>query len=303
MRLATTTEDFFQYCPNTQECIKHIAEAGFRYVDLSQYVIRYTPELLVDENWREHAKRLKNYADALGVTFIQSHSPGVNPLNIADPDHEFYMKTVIRSIEVCGELGIPNIVIHQGHTPGITKEEFFEKNRAFFASLFPVMEANNVNVLCENSTPHENLYWTNSGADMREFVKYVNHPLFHACWDTGHGNVCGAQYEELLTLGDELYALHINDNLGTYDEHIPPYFGTVNMDEIMTALTDIGYNGYFTYESTRGLRSNNIRFSKRREFTVNQMLANPTLEMQKHIEKLMYDMGVYFLQTYNCFEE
>jgi len=302
MKLATTTGDFFAYCADIKDCIKHIAEAGFRYIDLSQSTTRCTTELLVDENWRDHAKRLKDYADSLGVTFVQSHAPGFNPLDTTAPDFDFHSGIAIRSIELCGELGIPNLVMHQGSLPDIPKTEYFTKNRAFFETLFPVMEKTGVNVLCENSYP-AGRYWTNSGADMREFVEYVNHPLFHACWDTGHGNICGAQYDEMITLGSELRALHINDNRGAIDEHIPPYFGTVNMDEIMTALKDIGYNGYFTYEATRGLRPARTWIGNRREFQKNTMLASPTLEMQKQIEKLMYDMGVHFLKTYDCFEE
>ena len=32
-------------------------------------------------------------------------------------------------------------------------------------------------------------------------------------------------------------------------------------------------------------------------------LLEPVLFMQKHLEKLMYEMGEYILKAYNCFEE
>lgn len=110
-----------------------------------------------------------------------------------------------------------------------------------------------MNLLCENSSlinvGTTEAYYTNTGADMREFVEYVNHPLFHACWDTGHGNMEGGQYEHMIALGKELYAVHINDNRGTIDEHTLPYFGTLNMDEVMNGLIDCGFKGYFTLEA------------------------------------------------------
>ena len=42
-------------------------------------------------------------------------------------------------------------------------------------------------MLCENSTAKNlgNQYYINTGADMREFIEYVNHPNFHGCWDMG----------------------------------------------------------------------------------------------------------------------
>ena len=46
-------------------------------------------------------------------------------------------------------------------------------------------------------------YFINSGRDMREFIDYVGHPLFHGCWDTGHANCEGAQYEEILALASD----------------------------------------------------------------------------------------------------
>ena len=52
---------------------------------------------------------------------------------------------------------------------------------------------------------------------MRAFSEYVHHPLFHSCWDTGHGNVEGAQYDQILALGDDLRAVHINDNRGAQE--------------------------------------------------------------------------------------
>lgn len=42
--------------------------------------------------------------------------------------------------------------------------------------------------------------------------------------------------------------LHLHDNYGTRDDHSMPYFGTIDWDEIMRALRDIGYEGTFNYE-------------------------------------------------------
>ncbi len=303
MKLATTTGDFRPYCTSYMERLEHVCEAGFKYIDLDMYVIDDNDKLLVRTDWRDYAKMLKKRADELGAEFVQAHSPGGNPL--AEDEADRLLSATIRSIEVCGELGIPNIVVHSGMLPGISKAEFFEKNRDFYSKLFPAMEKCNVNVLCENSTKANmgEMYFTNSGSDMAEFVKFVNHPLFHACWDTGHGNCEGNQYDDILEIGNDLYAVHINDNCGTRDEHLIPYLGTVNMDEIINALIDIGFNGYFTFEASSVLRKSQYWLGNRRTFEGDKRLLHPQLFMQKHLEKLMYDTGVYMLKQYNCYEE
>ena len=305
MKLATTTGDFDLFCDDYLECVKHVCEAGFRYIDLSMYEVHNDDALLIRDDWRDYVRKLKACADQYQATFVQAHSPSGNPLKTDSPDYEKLLATTIRSIEVCGELGIPNLVVHAGWQKGISKEEYFEKNKQFFERLIPAMERCNVNVLCENST-HANMgdmYYLISGADTKDFVSYVNHPLFHACWDTGHANIEGNQYEEILALGNSLKAVHINDNRGSADEHIIPYMGTLNMDEIMHALADNGYQGCFTFECNAALRSYNCWLGHRKRFEGDERLREPQLFMQKQVEKLLYEVGVYILKSYDCYEE
>ena len=304
MKLATTTCDFDGYFNTYQEKIDAVAEAGFKYIDLSMYVIEKDDELLVSGKWKDNAKRILDTSKAKGLDFVQAHSPGGNPI-AGDGNAKILIDATIRSIEICGVLGIPNIVVHAGMMKGYTKEQFFDENREFFRKLIPAMERNNVNVLCENSTQKNmgDMYFTNSGKDMKEFVEYVNHPLFHACWDTGHGNCEGNQYDDIKVIGNDLFAVHINDNSGRGDEHVIPYLGTVNMDEVMNALIDIGYKGVFTFESGSSLKPYKYWLGNRREYEKDTRLREPRLFMQKHLEKLMYDIGEYILKSYDCFEE
>ena len=70
-------------------------------------------------------------------------------------------------------LGIKNTVAHNGFAEGLSKEEWFVKNKAFYEKLFSTMERCGVNVLCENSTAAnmKDKYFINTGKDMREFIK------------------------------------------------------------------------------------------------------------------------------------
>ena len=167
------------------------------------------------------------------------------------------------------------------------------------------MERFGVNVLTENSTKSNmgDKYYINTGKDVREFVKYVNHPLFHACWDTGHANCEGSQYDEIMALGDELYAIHYNDNHGAKDDHIAPFMGRLNHDEVITALIDVGFKGYFTLECDSSLIKYNQWTGERRRFERNQRLREPQLFMQRHLDAMMYDTAKWMLESYDIFEE
>lgn len=225
-----------------------------------------------------------------------------NALSENTEEVEFLIKATIRSIEICKELGIKNTVAHCGFAANIDKDEFFKRNSRFYEKLFPAMEACNVNVLVENSMITQ-FYYLNSGKDMCEFLKYVGHPQLHACWDTGHGNILGTQYEHISELGDDLYAIHYNDNHGNLDEHILPFMGILNHDEVINALIDINYKGYFTLECSSSLLQNDNWLFKRKQYIKSERLINPQLFMQRRIEALLYDTAEYILSAYDIFEK
>ena len=303
MKLATTTADFDSFCDSYTECLERIRIAGFRHVDLSLFIASDHKSLLVSDDWRGVVDGLLADADRLGLDFVQAHAPCGNPMR--EEKLEGLVTVTNRTIEICGALGIQNVVVHSGWALGVGKEEYFERNRAFYRRLFPTMESCGVNVLTENTTRAsmgEN-YAFFTGADMKEFIEYVDHPLFHACWDTGHGNIEGEQYEQLKTLGKDLRAIHLNDNRGVQDEHLIPFMGTMNMDDVMCGLLDGGFEGYLTFEASSTLRPYGYWLGNRRKFDRECRLHEPTADMQQELENLMYRVGKHILEAYDCFEE
>ena len=304
MKIATTTGDFEHYCASDEERIRELHRAGFRYIDLSLYSL--TPDSpYLQTGWREYVLGLKELAHGLGMQFVQAHSQGGNPLS-DDPAHvDFLLRATLRSIEICELLGIKNTVVHNGFAKELSKEEWFVRNKAFYEQLFPAMERCGVNVLCENSTRAnmKEMYFINSGRDMREFIEYVDHPLVHGCWDTGHANCEGEQYDEIMAIGDELYAIHYNDNHGAKDEHLAPFLGQLNHDEVMSALIDVGFDGYFTLECSSSLVRYNQWTGKRRRFEPSSRLREPQLFMQRHLEAMMHETAKWMLESYGIFEE
>lgn len=303
MKIATTTGDFKAFCKNDEEIIRELHRAGFRYVDLSMYT--FTPDsVYMNDGWEREVNKLLEAADSLGMKFVQAHSQGGNPLSGVKEKDDFIVEATIRSIEICEMLGIKNTVAHPGFNVGLSKEEWFKLNKEFYEKFFPTMERCGVNLLCENSTrlnTHD-MYWPYSGAEMREFIEYVNHPMFHGCWDTGHANCEGDQYDDIVALGDELYAIHFNDNHGDRDEHIAPFLGSLNADEVLCALSDIGFKGYFTLECSSSLIKYNQWPVKRRRFERESRLREPKLFMQRHIERMMYETAEWMLKEYDLFE-
>ena len=310
MKIATSSGDFYRFCQTDEERIRELHAAGFRYIDLDMY--HFTEQSpLMGEGWRKEAERLRALADSLGMKFVQAHSQGGNPLSKDEAHVDFLMRATLRSIEVCEVLGIPCTVSHAGVDKNLTKDEWFSANKAFYEKLFPMAEKCGVRVLCENSTAKNmggaygkgGAYYINTGKDMKEFIDFVDHPLFGGCWDTGHANCEGAQYDEILALGEGLAAIHYNDNRGGGDEHLVPFFGTMNHDEVISALIDVGFSGTFTLECMSSLRPYDYWQGDRRRFEKESKLREPQLFMQRHMEKMMYETAEWMLRSYGVFEE
>ncbi len=113
----------------------------------------------------------------------------------------------------------------------------------------------------------------------------------------------GHQYDEIQILGDELYGLHIHDNYGETDSHSMPYFGTMSLDELMHALIDVNYKGFFTFEAVNSIGSENYYVTNRKKYDGDERLYKPSLELKMIMEKFMYQVGKDALTAYGCFEE
>ena len=299
MKLATTTGDFHSYTHDQAECLRHIREAGFRYADYS-FGPDYSHRIGVyAEDYKAYFEKINLAAKELGITLVQAHAPMGAPL--ADDGGNF-MADTIRCIEACAAWGIPNLVVHSGYTRGLDIEQTMEENKKFFSALLTEAEKYGVNILVENFNrmQFDDIFWIDNATYTRQMIEHVNHPLFHAVWDTGHANLQEMpQDEELLLLGDHVRALHVHDNMGDWDAHMLPFLGTMNMDAVMNGLAKIGYNGYFTFE-VGGIYT---RPNQKRPYEADTRLAKAPLELKKAAERYLYELGKVVLESYGCFEE
>ena len=285
--------------------LKCIRECGFTCTDFNITLAH------LGDDFEERAAALKEALVEIGMEAPQAHAPIVNPF---DPQGVDYMTILERSLRFCEIAGIPMIVIHAGAIKDNTREDYFEKNVAFYRSLIPAAEKTGVQVLLENIGHAGDSNFLRTGADLREMIDLVDHPLFNACWDTGHGNLTKQNlYETIVTLGDKLKALHVHDNVGYFepsyrhhriDMHTTPFatqYASVNYDALLQGLIDIGYKGTFNFEVLTMTRSIRPSFTYNGE--VVRTLEKPPIFLWKQAQILLYNTGKYMLECYGLFEE
>lgn len=309
MRLATTTADFRGYCETAADMIRGYEGTGFRHLDYSFYKANYPGSpFMSDGEWMQDVIVSAKEAEKLGFDFVQAHSPGNDPFR---EDFDTVIKGNIRAIEACAYLGIDRIVVHSGRCDRFMLPEdhyaYFDGIRRFYEALLPAMEKYNVRVLAENYIPgKEGVCSLYSGKDLTELLDFCNHPLLGVCWDVGHGNLINpAQYDDIVTLGDRLLAVHIQDNMGLKDDHICPYMGTLDIDAVMRGLRDNGFisrGGVFTFEADN-IVSHINSWPNYRNAAGETVANDPPFAVKKAAVALMYQTGKAILTKYNCLED
>lgn len=249
MKLATTTGDFSRYTSDQTEILKYLKDSGFEFADYDFGNDYRNHTGIYSSDFDGYVNKLNECCKKLDIELVQAHSPMGAP--IAENNDDFVAATN-RCIEACGVWGIKNIVVHSGYAKSMSKKETFERNKVFYEKLLTTAEKYRVNVLVENFNIMcvEDMYWIDNATDLLYLIEYVDHPLFHAVWDTGHANMQKMpQDEEIALLGSHIKALHVQDNNGLDDQHICPFFGTTDMASVAKGLKKIGYDGYFTFEA------------------------------------------------------
>ena len=298
MKLATTTGDFNAYTNNPIESLKYIHEAGFKYADYSFSLDYRTQTGVWAEDYNNYFEKVARAAEDIGIKLVQSHAPMGKPLE----DGGKLQHDTLRCVDACAAWGIPNLVVHSGYRPGLNVEQTYAENKEFYMPILERAEKYGIEILVENfNKMHvDGLYWIDNAPELRGIIDYINHPLFHAVWDTGHANLQEMPQDEALRImGSHVHALHVQDNLGDSDTHLQPFIGTMNMDSVMNGLREIGYKGYFTFEVGAIFTPP----AKKRPYDKDTRLAKAPLALKFAAEKYLYELGKCVLEAYDCYEE
>lgn len=260
MRLSTSTcihehvlWDLSHMYYTSEQSIRACAEAGFEVLDFNFASYSRGTLPMTQPDWEDWVKRQRELSDSLSLTYSQAHA------HFYAWDQTFpYIKKddeelIRRSIIGAGIMGAKWLVIHPGSLqsdPLTTYNRSLKLNMEQYKKYGELAEKYQVGIAIENMiAPKEGYRFACSHEDLLDLIEQLSSPVFGVCWDTGHAHLNGTdQCAALRAIGSRLKALHIADNHGTSDEHIAPYFGTIEWEPIMKVLKEIHYQGDFTYE-------------------------------------------------------
>ena len=238
--------------------IAECAKAGYRVLDYNFCECMNPHSRMRDDDWEDYVKGILKQANELGIEFRQSHLPYYDIFAEKDEDKIKTMEELIRrSIIASGMLGItwtvthPSTVYEAGHDMNVS----LERNHDYYEKHVQTARENGLGICLENdfeykSAPYQHIYCSNV-YELCELVDSFGDPEHvGVCYDFGHANLVGSPFhrKNLNVIGSRLHAIHVQDNHGMADEHLMPFFGSIDWKEAMGGLADINYDGDLTFE-------------------------------------------------------
>jgi sugar phosphate isomerase/epimerase len=180
------------------------------------------PALTDDEQYRLYRDWYRESRRAVSVhgAFID-----INP-GSGDPAFlELSVRRCEKSCETALEIGAENIVFHSSCLPflgGSYPDVWAGKCASFFEEL---AEKYSLRIFIENSQDI-------SPKPIRMMMDRISNPRIGVCLDFGHVNYTPVPLEIWLdTLGDRIGYIHLSDNNGVYDDHLPLGEGSVDWEK------------------------------------------------------------------------
>ncbi len=221
--------------------IQHIAEMGLDFIDLTIEAPAAMPD---GHDWKQVAAAI---GDA-GLEVVAHAAPYLPIQNPSPLVRQAAIDELRRCIDVAQGLGAPLCTTHfLGWPSFLDEEQGYEYYRQAYTILLKHGDACGVAVTLEN------------GSDNRHQLKHFREIFFRLpglklTFDIGHGNVKTARSmtrEYLFALNDRLVHVHISDNDGSDDDHLPfgaPRQGGINLPHELRGLQDFRYDGKITLE-------------------------------------------------------
>jgi sugar phosphate isomerase/epimerase len=249
-----------------------LKDAGFDAYDFSMFTQEWmgTNAFLAQDDYLEKAKKLRVFADSIGLPCNQAHAPfptlitdDVSHEGISCDEFNARMHAQIeRAIEVAGVLGAKVIVVHPWNYYSA------EENAKVYKSFEPVARKAGVKIGVENMWN-----WWNWGKpdghvmpaacshqdDFFAHMELLPKDVFVACVDIGHAEMMHAfgttAVQMIEKLGDYMQCMHLHDVDFVNDNHSYPFNCSIDYAPIIEALRKIGYKGDITMEASTPIKN------------------------------------------------
>ena len=238
-----------------EEGARKMAEHGYGALDFG---FVSTNSIFYSDNEADYLPVIEKYTTALknnGIKIEQIHGPWrYPPKDATEEDRAERFEKMAKSLRLAKLVGAKYVALHPimpfGAESDENPDEVYKINRDYYSALAKIAEELGVTICLENMPFRE--FPLSSCESIMALIKDISSPAIRFCFDTGHAIYYGEPIaESVKKVGSEyLRILHVHDNDGDGDDHLPPYEGSIDWGKFIEALYDIGYDGVLNLETT-----------------------------------------------------
>lgn len=174
---------------------------------------------------------------AVGVRIVSMHTPFNEPCSLENPDRGKRQAAVDRTgrcLRLCATLGIGRLVIHTSHRTSSDAKLVRDNLCRSIEELLPVARQARVILCLENMMPYH--AFGSQPRDVPGVVEQFDDPHLRSIYDSGHAHASGLAIEVFDAMKLTLAHVHLHDNNGDRDLHLPPGYGTLPWPALMPRL-------------------------------------------------------------------
>lgn len=174
-----------------------------------------------------------------------------DPLSYCD----LWLERLKRTIEMASPLRPSYVVIHLPKVPGLDEAIDSLEKLSSFASRY------GTSILVENCTFKESNYF-NSIDDFNYLFSTCADKRIGMCLDIGHAGINGEIDIYMKSFPDRIKEIHLHDNDGKRDLHLPLGSGSIPWYRIVDRFVKSGYDGLLTLECKFGIEDSLEKLTK-----------------------------------------
>ncbi len=220
------------------------SDLGMSYVEI-QTEHPYTPS----EMNRKRVNEIKELADTCGLNIIL-HGPlfDTNLSSLKECMRRASVKFMQECIELTSKLSSDLLVVHAGSFPGDLPTSLMNKARdqlhTSLSELTKVAMNYGVTIGLENKQKSEDRELILYPDEHLEVVEAFRDQGVRAVLDIGHAHTANGDLANYTRLLDDLIIeLHLHDNNGVSDDHLPLGAGSIDFEKFFEAVRHIGFTG------------------------------------------------------------
>ena len=216
-----------------EKTLDFIENLGIEYAEL---VHQYPAEFIDSEILESYSLKYSIHAPFMDV-------------NIASPQDQSRLNSIAQiksSIDLANEINAEAVVVHPGLISFLAnkyfKKEVYEFANESIKEIGDYAKDLGVMATIENMPNFESMIYQNI-VDLNQLL--VENEM-HMTLDIGHANHVGYAPEDMIF--DSIKHVHVHDNLGDDDTHLPLGEGSIDLKYIINTLESKNYDGIYILE-------------------------------------------------------